>query len=55
MCCEFEEVWSTSAALERVPLVVKNATRTDEHFHLVKIPVAELTFRAERLSDRRGP
>ena len=31
MCCEFEEVWSTSAALERVPVPVKKMPPTDEH------------------------
>ena len=31
ICCEFEEVWSTSAALERVPLVCRKMPPTDEH------------------------
>ena len=45
---EFEEVWSTSAALERVPLVEKKMPPTDEHF------VDEQCAEIEQVSDARS-
>ena len=45
---EFEEVWSTSAALERVPLVEKKVPPADEHF------VDEQRADVEQVGDARS-